>query len=78
MHLKSAAELVGPCRVSQKLKLMPPLSYVLGTVATLFIKPLSNQGKGSNAHFAFARCGFVNELGDVFRFSGEQVQILIL
>ena len=76
MRLKSLAELVGLCRISQKL--MPPLSYMLGTAATFFIKLLSNQGKGSNAHFVFGRYGFGNELEDVFRFSGEQVQILIL
>lgn len=67
MDLKSAAELVGLCSISEQL--MPPSGYELGSAATSFIRLLSQQAGGSNAHFAFGRPGLGSNLGV---YSGSQ------
>lgn len=75
MCLKSPAETVGLCSIYQKL--MSPFRYMLETATAFLIKLILNQAKGSSARFAFGRPGFCNELGGVFRFSGEWAEILI-
>lgn len=76
MHLKSAAELLGVCSISEQL--MSPSVHRLGSAATSFIRLVSHQAGGSNARLALGSPGLGSEVGDVLGFSGEWAQISFL